>query len=159
MRWVEDIGNCRNDSPTACGSTLKWTVQLSAIILLTFQVTHSMEQSPPWEGNRFSASQEIPYILWNLKIPYRVYKCLPPVPILSKIIPVYALPSHFLNIHLNVIHHITAAGFPTKTLYTPLLSPIRATCPAHVISILSGATVQNVDATVTWCLGFGHTLY
>jgi len=26
---------------------------------------YSMQQSPCWEANRFSASQEIPHILWN----------------------------------------------------------------------------------------------
>ena len=29
------------------------------------------------------------------------------------------------------------SGFPTKILYTPLLSPKRATCPAHIINTLS----------------------
>jgi len=28
-------------------------------------LTYSIEQSPSWEGNGFSASQRIPHILWN----------------------------------------------------------------------------------------------
>jgi len=42
-----------------------------------------MEQSPSSEANRFSASQEIPRMLWKPKVPYRSYKCPPPVPILD----------------------------------------------------------------------------
>ena len=45
----------------------------------------SMEQSPSWEAIRFSASQEIPRILWKPKIDYRVYKNSPPVPVPSQI--------------------------------------------------------------------------
>jgi len=58
--------------------------------------TYSIEQSPSW----FSASQEIPHILWNMKIHYCIHKSLPPVPILRQINPVYPPPppSHYLKI-------------------------------------------------------------
>ena len=56
--------------------------------LLTYLLT--IQQSSSWEGNQISASQEIPLIWWNPKVHYRVYKFLPPVPVLSQINPVHA---------------------------------------------------------------------
>jgi hypothetical protein len=69
----------------------------------TYFLTHSMEQGPSWEANRFSASQEIRRILWDPNAHYRIHKRLPPVPILRQIDPVHALSYHFLKIHLNII--------------------------------------------------------
>ena len=37
-----------------------------------------------------------------------------------------------LNIILPTTLFLYPSGFPTKTLYKPLLSPIRATCPTHL---------------------------
>jgi len=42
-----------------------------------------MEQSTFLEANLFSASQEIPRILWNSNVHYRIHKCPPPVPIIQ----------------------------------------------------------------------------
>jgi len=59
-----------------------------------------MQQSPSWEANRFSASQEIPHILWKPKVHYRGHKCPPPVLILSQLDPVHTPTSHILKIFL-----------------------------------------------------------
>ena len=69
--------------------------------LLTYFLTRSIQHSPSWEANRFAASLEIPRILWNPKVHYRIHKCLPPVPILSQLDPVHTSTSHFLKINLN----------------------------------------------------------
>ena len=64
--------------------------------------TYSIEQSPSWETNRPTASQEISRILWNSKVYHRIYNSPPPVHILSQIDPFY-VPSHFSEIHFNII--------------------------------------------------------
>ena len=50
---------------------------------LCILLTYSMQQSPSWEAFRFSSSQKIPRILWNLNVHYSIHTCPPPVPILS----------------------------------------------------------------------------
>ena len=104
-------------------------------------LTYSMVQSPSWEANWFAASQEIPRISRNPKVHYRTPNRQPPVSILSQPNPFHIPTSHLLKIHPNIIHPSTPRSphwslslqFPQQDPIHPLSSPIRATCPTHLI--------------------------
>ena len=97
-----------------------------------------MEQGVSWEAKRFSASQEVPRILWDPKVHYRIHKGPPPVPILSQLDPAHA-PT-FWMIHLNIILPSTPGSskwsFPQVSHQNLLhASPLVYTCyiprPSH----------------------------
>jgi hypothetical protein len=118
-----------------------------------WNISNSTQQRPSWEASSRSASQEIPRLLWNLKVRY---------PILSGMNPVHSLTNCSFKIHFH-IHPLLflvlpsdlfPSGFPTKTFYACLICPVRVTWPAHLTLIKFGET--NVQRNMSQCLFVHH---
>jgi len=62
-----------------------------------------MEYDPCWEASSFSASEEIPRILWNSIDLYCVHISPLLIPTLSHINPVHAPSSYLWKMHFNII--------------------------------------------------------
>jgi len=121
---------------------------------LTYVLTYSTEQSPSWETNRFSASQEIPRILWNTQFHYRIHKCPPPVPILSQLDPV---PTK-----VSVLFRGRSSCFVTKKVFTVTscqhlaeppswrTTPCRLSATAYSIYWQLPLIVEAIAPSATW---------
>ena len=106
-----------------------------------------MVQSPSWEANWFAASQEIPRILRNPKVHYRIHKRPPPVSILGQSNPVHIPTSHLLDIHPNIIHPSTPRSPQwSPSLRFPHQDPIHPPLLTHTHHL----TRLNTGKTKPW---------
>jgi hypothetical protein len=94
-----------------------------------------MQHNPSWEANSFSASQEIPQILWNLKVHYRIHNSQPNVLALSQKNPFHVthVSSGSIlilssNLYLGIPSGLLPSVFTIKTLYTFLFFLKRVVC-------------------------------
>jgi hypothetical protein len=91
-----------------------------------------MEQSHFWEAKRFVAIQEIPRILLNPKIHYRIHNCPPPVSILSQHNPVHTPTSQ------KIQHSRTGLEHWIQT------SDDKICCPGSSLMMRTGLTVKTL---------------
>jgi hypothetical protein len=109
-------------------------------------LTNSMEQSPSRDSNRSSARQEILCILWKPHVHYRMYRRLPPVPILPRrSSQVRGLVKCFVTLYFLRWEGVSTSSNP-KTGRQPLVG-----CPRLLIHCIRGYPpyLEAVPSSVT----------
>lgn len=105
------------------------------------------------KADSFSSSQ-IPHILCNTSVPYRVNNTPQHLLILNQTSPIYGLLSYFLRIHINVSPPSLPRSSKLSLLYLncwhPVRSPVHATCPAYSIlldlhTVIKYSKIQSED--------------
>jgi hypothetical protein len=109
------------------------------VVLVKRSITNSMEQSPSWESDWFSAGQEIPRVMEHERsLPYSQEPAT--CPYLSQMYPAHGLLYHLfktcstLSFHLNLVlpsSHFPY-GFSTTIVDAFFFSHVRATCHASL---------------------------
>jgi len=107
-------------------------IQNTVFVSLTYQ--HHEAQSI-LEANSSSTSQEIPCILWNPNVHYRIHKCPLPVPILRQINQFHASPFLFLKIRCTILVSSTPRSSERSlSLRSPHQNHVSCvTCRAYLI--------------------------
>ena len=110
-----------------------------------------MEQSRPWEANRFSTSQEIPRILWNPKVPHSQVPVTCPYPEPERSNPHPHIP-HSWRFILILSSHLRL-GLPSCLIHSRLQLQLQTSYVIRVVFLqmeVMTATELTIPDRASW---------